>query len=317
MTSTGETRITRRESHRRRRRRERIGAAVLALALAGLGFGLFFGLRSGRAWKPPIGKPATPRLGAGATALTGPARAPAARPLTLPATLPSRTVSVPILMYHRIDSLSPSLPAITRRLTVDPADFAAEMRWLRDRGFHTITQLQLYRALELGRALPAKPVLVTFDDGYRDVFSKAMPVLRRLHMRATAYVITGRISNGDTSFLTWGRLKALERNGIEIGSHTVSHLELPGLSDAAARVELGRSRSTLERHLGNPVQWFAYPAGAFDARTVALVRSAGYVLAVTTQPGATQDARRPLELRRFEVLDSTGVRGLASLLGSY
>ena len=72
----------------------------------------------------------------------------------------------------------------------------------------------------------------------------------------------------------------------------------------------------LEKHLGHPVQWFAYPAGAEDARVVELARRAGYVLAVTTQPGADQDARAtPLELHRYEVLDSTGVAGVAALLG--
>jgi peptidoglycan/xylan/chitin deacetylase (PgdA/CDA1 family) len=100
----------------------------------------------------------------------------------------------------------------------------------------------------------------TFDDGYRDVLWNAVPVLTRLRMPATAYVITGRVSGPDSSFLTWGELRALERHGVAIGSHTVHHLELPLLSDASARRELVESRRALERHLGQPVQWFAYPA---------------------------------------------------------
>jgi peptidoglycan/xylan/chitin deacetylase (PgdA/CDA1 family) len=94
----------------------------------------------------------------------------------------------------------------------------------------------------------------------------------------------------------------------------VHHVELPTLSDGAALAELRDSRALLERKLGHPVQWFAYPAGAEDARVVALVRQAGYVLAVTTRPGTSQDASNPLELHRYEVLDSTGVTGLAALL---
>jgi peptidoglycan/xylan/chitin deacetylase (PgdA/CDA1 family) len=244
-----------------------------------------------------------------ALAATG---APAA--LHLPATLPRRTIAVPILMYHRIDYLRPSLPEITRRLTVDPADFAAQMRWLKRSGFHTLTQRQLFDALELGRSLPAKPVVLTFDDGYRDVLGKASPVLARWHLHATTYVITDRISGPDPSFLTWPQLAILERRGIEIGSHTVHHLELPGLSDSDALHELVDSRRTLEAHLRHPVQWFAYPAGAFDGRTAALVRRAGYVLAVTTKPGSLQDAQQPLELHRYEILDSTGVGGLEAIL---
>jgi peptidoglycan/xylan/chitin deacetylase (PgdA/CDA1 family) len=221
---------------------------------------------------------------------------------------------VPILMYHRVDFLRPGLPAITRRLTVDPRDFTAQMEWLHGHGYDAISQLQLFRALEQGAPLPPRPVVLTFDDGYRDVLGKASPVLARLRMPATAYVITDRVSGGDTSFLTWGMLRALERRGVAVGSHTVHHLELPGLSDTAALRELRDSRAVLERHLGHPVQWFSYPAGAHDARTEALVRAAGYVLAVTTTPGSQQDARAPLELHRFEVLDTTGVSGVAALV---
>jgi peptidoglycan/xylan/chitin deacetylase (PgdA/CDA1 family) len=133
-------------------------------------------------------------------------------------------------------------------------------------------------------------------------------------MPATAYIITDRISGPDPSFLTWGDLRALERRGIAIGSHTVTHTELTQLDDAQALGELRESRATLEQHLGHPVQWFAYPAGREDARVRKLVAEAGYVLAVTTQPGAVQQAGDPLELHRYEVLDSTGVAGLAALL---
>ncbi len=93
------------------------------------------------------------------------------------------------------------------------------------------------------------------------------------------------------------------------------HVELPGLTDPAALQELIQSRLALERHLHHPVQWFAYPAGRFDARTERLVGQAGYVLAVTTEPGSAQSAAAPFALHRYEVLDTTGVRGLAALLG--
>ncbi len=260
----------------------------------------------------------------GAGRRAAPARAAVARarstlqtpspPLTLPQPLPARTLRVPILMYHRVDVVRPTLPAITRRLTVDPRDFEAQMRWLQGHGYHTITQLQLFDALEHGAPLPARPIVITFDDGYRDVLGKASPILARLHMRATAYVITGRISGPDPSFLAWPQLRLLEERGVEIGSHTVTHRELTRLTDAQDLSELRDSRRALEQHLGHSVQWFAYPAGAEDTRVVALVREAGYVLATTTHPGATQDARAPFELHRFEVLDSTGVTGLAALL---
>jgi peptidoglycan/xylan/chitin deacetylase (PgdA/CDA1 family) len=218
-------------------------------------------------------------------------------------------------MYHRIDVLRPTLPELTHKLTVAALDFAAQMRWLKSHGYQTITQRQLYDALERGKPLPPKPVMLTFDDGYRDVFANASTVLHRLGMHATAYVITGRISGPDASFLTWPLLKGLERRGFDIGSHTVSHADLTSLPNSAAMKELVNSRRALERHLGHPVQWLAYPLGKEDPRVAELARRAGYVLAVTTQGGVVQDASAPLELHRYEVLDTTGVSGLASFLG--
>ena len=241
--------------------------------------------------------------------------APRPRPvLTLPTTLPQRTITLPILMYHLIGPIRADQPPITQRLTVEPDDFAAQMHWLNRHGFHAVSQQQAFASLEHGAKLPSHPIMITFDDGYGDVWANALPVLARLHMPATEYVITSRVSDFDPGTLTWGQLHALERNGVAIGSHTVTHPDLTTLSDADALAELRNSRRRLERHLKRPVQWFAYPAGAHDARIVELVRRAGYVLAVTTQPGAVQSAQTPLELHRYEILDSTHVSGLAALL---
>jgi peptidoglycan/xylan/chitin deacetylase (PgdA/CDA1 family) len=225
-------------------------------------------------------------------------------------------VQVPILMYHRVDALTATLPAVTRALTVDPRTFAAQMTWLSRHGRHTITQRQLFDALMNGAPLPAHPVLITFDDGYRDVFQKAFPILRRLHMHATAYVITGRIGADphDPTFLTWGEMRQLERGGVAVGSHTVHHLDLPSLADSQALSELVGSRRTLERRLGHPVQWLAYPAGREDARIVDLTRRAGYVLATTTEPGTVQHADDPLRLVRQRVADTTTLAEFAALV---
>jgi peptidoglycan/xylan/chitin deacetylase (PgdA/CDA1 family) len=236
-------------------------------------------------------------------------------PLRLPRRLPYRERVVPILMYHRISVASPSAPEITRRLTVHPTTFARQMKWLKRHGYRTLTQRQLFEGLMCGRRLGRKPIVITFDDGYRDNYLNASPVLARLGMHATAYVITRRISSKDRSFLTWRQLRALERRGVEIGSHTVSHRALTGLSDSQAFAELVKARRTLERRLGHRVPWLAYPFGSYDARIERLARRAGYLLAVTTQWGTRQSARRPFALPRLRILDSTGVRGLAAMLG--
>jgi peptidoglycan/xylan/chitin deacetylase (PgdA/CDA1 family) len=119
-------------------------------------------------------------------------------------------------------------------------------------------------------------------------------------MHATAYVITGRISGTDPSFLTWPLLRALEMRGIEIGCHSVTHADLPTLPDATVTAELTRSRRALECALHHPVPWFAYPYGHFDARVESLARKAGYLLDRAADAavgvGATR-ARRNQNLR--------------------
>jgi peptidoglycan/xylan/chitin deacetylase (PgdA/CDA1 family) len=237
--------------------------------------------------------------------------------LRLPPRLPARQIVVPILMYHRINVVTPSTPAASRGLTVHPDVFARQMTWLKRQGYRTITQRELFEALMCGRPLGPKPIVITFDDGYRDVFFKASPVLKSLGMRATAYVVSGRISGRDPSFLTWPLLHALERRGIEIGSHTMAHLDMTSLSDARMLEDLTRSRRVLERELGHRVPWLAYPFGAYDSRVERLAGQAGYLLAVTTRPGAVQSARRPFALPRLRILDSTGVRGLAAMLAPF
>jgi peptidoglycan/xylan/chitin deacetylase (PgdA/CDA1 family) len=235
--------------------------------------------------------------------------------LRLPSELPDRRVVVPILMYHRINVVTPSTPAASRGLTVHPADFARQMAWLKRQGYRTITQRELFEALMCRRRLGPKPIMITFDDGYRDTFFKASPVLLRLGMRATAYVVSGRISGPDPSFLTWPLLHALEQRGIEIGSHTVDHHDMTSLSDAEMLRDLKSSRRALERKLGHRAPWLAYPFGAYNRRVESLTRRAGYLLAVTTQAGTVHSSRQPFALPRLRILDTTGVRGLAALLG--
>ena len=269
-----------------------------------------------RAPAAPAGTiPAAAEPAAAATPTAAPPAAAKPR-LRLPAELPAGTITLPVLMYHRIDRPARGLPDLTQRLTVAPRDFAAQMAWLSGHGYHAVTQQQVFAAVVRGRPLPARPVLVTFDDGYRDVLVHAVPVLARLHMPATAYVITDRTGNDTRGpWLSWADLRRMERIGIDIGSHTINHRDLTAMPPARALDELVRSRLRLEARLHHPVQWFAYPFGAFNPRVEALTRRAGYVLAVTTQPGRAQNRSRPLALHRNEVLDTTGVPGVASFVG--
>ncbi len=237
--------------------------------------------------------------------------------LELPDPLPERTLQVPILMYHRIAVLNGDEPAVTTGLTVDPGEFQLQMAWLHDHGYNTISQLELFQALEEGKPLPDKPIMLTFDDGYRGIATIAAPIMTQFGYSGTAYVITDRIAAKKTAaptWLTWSQLRILEQRGWDIGSHTVSHTEIPHMSPEAAMKTLRQSRFALERHLGHPVQWFCYPAGSVDQKSVDAVHKAGYVLATTTKSGDTLSAQDPLRLERIRVSNTTGVRGLAAAL---
>ena len=289
----------------------RAGAALatVALFLTACAF-------SRQASAAPTGSETNSAAASEAEAPTARAEARATSPcrLRFPNPLPSRQRVVPILMYHRIDYVTSSTPEATRRLTVSPEDFRHQMRWLKLHGYHTITQRSLFNALMCGSHLRRKPIIITFDDGYRDVYRYASPVIERFGMHAISYLITERISGDDPSFLTWKQVRRFEKRGVEIGSHTVSHAALTALSDAGALAELVGSRKKLERKLDHRVPWLAYPYGDYDARIEALAKKAGYKLAVTTDWGSLQSAQRPFALKRLRILDSTGVSGLAGML---
>lgn len=223
-----------------------------------------------------------------------------------------QTQAVPIVMYHYVrPDPGPSDPA-GQDLSVTPEDFAAEMAYLDSAGYTTMTLGELDDVRKGRLPLPAKPVVLTFDDGYRDFYTAAWPVLRQHHFKATIFVFTAAL--GSERYLTWEMLDELDRSGvIEVGAHTVNHLDLPGLPDAQSRAEIFNCKATLETKLGHEVRSFAYPAGHYNQRDLAYVRQAGYAMAVTTQGGFAKPGSSALELPRVRI---HGPRGLAGLKAS-
>ena len=189
-----------------------------------------------------------------------------------------------ILCYHMIDDREKSARA--PRLAVSPAQFERQVRYLARKGWRFVTMSEL-----TGSPLQAKTVALTFDDGYRDNLTQAAPILKRHGACGTVYVIANRqapLAGGGyddgTPFaplLTDGELKEMAETGVlEIGSHTVSHLDLSKSDDERIISELTRSREILEKISGAPVRSFAYPYGAFADRLTPMVEAAGYDNAV-------------------------------------
>jgi peptidoglycan/xylan/chitin deacetylase (PgdA/CDA1 family) len=227
-----------------------------------------------------------------------------------PAGAPARSVRVPVLTYHRVATLSAA--GITD-LKVDPSNFVAELSALQEGGYHTIHQWQLFDALYKGAALPAKPVIISVDDGYVDDVTRILPALQRFHMVATFFVITGRMT--EPGFLDAQQIRELDQAGMDVGDHTAHHVDLPMLTASELQAETSGSRHVLDRLLGHPVYFFAYPFGAYNTAVVDAVRAAGFTMAYTTAGGTTESTAAPLTMPRIHVGRAETPSGLVSLLG--
>lgn len=196
----------------------------------------------------------------------------------------SGSIKVPILMYHYIRVNPDPRDRLGFNLSVTPSDFAAQMEWMMQSGYHPITMTDLYAYLSGTRGLPSRPVILTFDDGYADFYYVALPVLRSHDFRAVAYVVSGFV--GRPGYMNAAQVVEADHTGIEIGSHTVDHVNLTNQTNAGLRYELSASRQSLEQLLGHPVLAFCYPSGRFNSGVVSAVEATGYQNATTTQEEA-------------------------------
>jgi peptidoglycan/xylan/chitin deacetylase (PgdA/CDA1 family) len=208
----------------------------------------------------------------------------------------ARRRAVPILMYHVLDSPPPG--AAYPQLWVSPAAFSAQVRALALAGYHAVTLRQVFGAWRNGSPLPVKPVVLSFDDGYQ---SQGVVAGRVLKAAGWPGVLNLAIRNAGPGGITVARLHRLVRDGWEIDSHTVNHVDLTTLDAAGMRAELVGSRDWIRRRLGVSPEFFCYPAGRFDAAVVTAVQAAGYRGATTELDGVAGAPDNPYELPRVRV----------------
>jgi peptidoglycan/xylan/chitin deacetylase (PgdA/CDA1 family) len=187
-------------------------------------------------------------------------------------------IRVPILMYHYIQDLPKKYDQLTFNLTETPANFNAQLKWLNVNGYHTVTFDDLRAYFAGQRALPSKPFVITLDDGYRDLFTTAYPIIRAYGFVAVAYIVTGFV--GRLRYVTSDMIKQMDGDGIEIASHTVDHANLAKMLLPSIDYEVIQSKRWLETLLGHQVIDFAYPSGRFDALDETALQAAGYSTAV-------------------------------------
>jgi peptidoglycan/xylan/chitin deacetylase (PgdA/CDA1 family) len=237
--------------------------------------------------------------------------------LARPAAAGSHHVSmyhVPVLMYHRIAPPSErghDLPD----LVLDPKRFGAQLAALKADGWRTITSGELAAAMEAGFPVPSKTFIITVDDGHDDGYTHAFPILRRYGFVATFFVITSRLDR--SGWLTWAELSQMQAAGMEIGNHTLSHVNEAGYSRVETDAQVTGAQAAISTHLGVAPVSFAYPYGRTPANLITSVESSGIKVAYTTARGAIETHRTAYLLPRLRVSATTGGSGILWLVRRY
>jgi peptidoglycan/xylan/chitin deacetylase (PgdA/CDA1 family) len=230
-----------------------------------------------------------------------------------PTAVPGSLGNIPILMYHYVRQVDAAADPLGYRLSVTPAQFAAQLDWLDAQGYTPVRMDQAIACMQGAEGCPQRPVALTFDDGYMDAATHALPLLRERGFVATFYIVHGFV--GQPGYMGWEELRTLRDAGMQIGAHSLNHLDLTTLAPGAAAAEIGASGEQLAAALDVPITSFCYPAGKFNSATRAQVAQAGYRSAVTTLQGRyTGDA---YTLPRLRIEGTISLAGFAALVQSY
>jgi peptidoglycan/xylan/chitin deacetylase (PgdA/CDA1 family) len=216
-------------------------------------------------------------------------------------TVPNPVQNIPILVYHSIAPAPTDRTESTmqKRFRVSPENFKAQMQYLQDNNYTPITFRHVSEYLLTGKAIPEKPVVLTFDDGLLNQYEYAIPVLRDAGFSATFFIYPGVTAH--RGFMHWEQLAEIVDDGHEIGSHSVIHYNLTTVDDATLQNELVASKKTLEEKLGITVNTIAYPHYAENEIVRAAVSDAGYISARAGWRAVTNSADEILHLKAQEV----------------
>lgn len=223
------------------------------------------------------------------------------------------SLKVPILFYHYVGNNPNPKDSGRDVLSISPDRFEEQMKYLRDNGYTLISLDTLYAALKKQATLPAKPVILTFDDGYIDFYYNAYNILRNYGLSATVFIPTGLV--GQPSYLTWSQIKEMHSSGsVNFGAHTIHHYSLPSVSSETALNELTESRRVLQDELSVPINFMAYPNGATNNSVASLVQKAGYIGAVGTWSSLIQSEGTIYNMPRIRVSGTISIENFANLL---
>ncbi len=205
-----------------------------------------------------------------------------------PTAVPS---GVPVLMYHKIGDEKNNDAVISEEL------FAAQMDFLKKNGYNPITMDELYAYMTEKKPLPLKPLVITFDDGYRDTYEIAMPILKKHGFRSMMFIPASDVGKN----INWNELREMKAAGMDIGSHSYTHTDLEGMSKQKQTEEITKAKETFDRELKQDTKWFCYPYGGYDNTTRAIMKEKGITMSVTMNPGWAKYGDDPLVIKRIWV----------------
>ncbi|KRL13848.1 polysaccharide deacetylase family protein [Schleiferilactobacillus perolens] len=205
-------------------------------------------------------------------------------------------VNLPILMYHDID--------VGNTLKMPADQLRNQLNWLKQAGYYELTPAEAYVVLKENKVPQDKLVWITFDDGYRSMYTPGLQIFKETKSRVTINEISGAI-NAHWN-LTKAMINEMQQAGVDFASHTVSHLELNKLPDVRQQSELADSRRVLGEILGTAPNTIAYPSGRYNANTLRYAAAAGYQLGLTTAPGLATASQGLLSLRRVRINPGLG-----------
>lgn len=221
-------------------------------------------------------------------------------PLEISGSVRKKPIKIPILMYHRVDDVLIPGNRYAAGLTVSVENFESQLKYLNDNHYQTVGLTDLYNAIYAGIDLPSKAVILTFDDGYQDNYTNAFPLLVKYKQKGTFFIVSGSVGK-NPNYMTSAEIKEMSDWGMDIESHTVTHPNLATLSKSALDGQLVNSKKDLEAITHKQVLYLAYPSGRYTALVQQEAKTAGYLMAVTTNFGSLQDPLDPFGLFRKRI----------------
>lgn len=235
-------------------------------------------------------------------------------PLPTPNGVLSSTVKVPILMYHYIGIPPEDADKYRIDLSVAPENFRAQMQYLAQNGYTTISLYDLSLAITDKIPLPEKPVIITLDDGYRDNYENAFSILKEFNHSATIFLATDFLDKNNPAYLSWDMVHEMAAYGIYFEPHTKSHIDLREQDRNHLIWEMLGSQQTVAAHIGYTPRYFAYPGGTYDEDAIAVLHELGFWGAVTTRDGSWHNFEERFQWTRVRVHDYTTMAEFADLV---